>query len=218
MAQQINFFDPRYLRQKRAFSARALGQSVAVVAALLACASAVPSFDLLRTQRRVEQAARERGQLSAELARLEAESRRAPDPKLEAQARWLDAAIEARSQLVSRLNVEGSRENAGFTPYLEALARQKVRGVWLTSVRVDARSGALVLRGRALDPELLPAYLERIRRERHLQGQAFERLRMFAHDETESADAAGTRARKRRGTSRFVEFELGAAQAQKEAR
>ena len=51
-----------------------------------------------------------------------------------------------------------------------------MQGVWLTRVQFAEKEGEVALVGLATHPELVAAYLERLRKEEALRGQAFSRL------------------------------------------
>jgi len=157
MHQQINLYQPVFRREAKVFSARALGQILALALVLVVAGYALLQLqlgrhgatrDLLDSQfRRLD------GQMQAlgtgadadELAALEAHIR-------EREARLADGAAE----LAGLRDAVFSRRN-GFAPLLEALARHPQEGLWLTAIRV--RGGELTLDGVTLDPERLPRYL-----------------------------------------------------------
>jgi len=208
MAQQINLFDRRFLRQKREFSARLFGRTLAAVVLLLAVVTVAQSVDTLLTRRSLATIDDERETIRGELTRLQSRVRPEASPALQDEVRRLETAIVAHEQLAARLNSGEFGPTAGVSPYFAALARQTVEGVWLTRIRVDAPSGALMLSGRALKPDLLPVYLDRIAREDALRGRSFARIRLVAHDDSTDRNATRT---SRSAVQKYVEFELGAA-------
>jgi len=207
MAQQINLFDRRFLRQKREFSARLLGRTLTAVVLLLAVVTVAQSIDTTLTRRSIATVDGERETIRGELTRLQARVRPQASPALQDEARRLESAIAAHEQLAARLDSGEFGPTAGVSQYFTALARRTVEGVWLTRIRVDAPSGALMLSGRALKPDLLPVYLDRIAREDALRGRSFAQIRVVAHDG--STDRSTTRTG-RSAVQKYVEFELGA--------
>ena len=85
-----------------------------------------------------------------------------------------------------------------FRGHLSAFARQSFSGIWLTGLRVAAAGQDVVLEGRAVRPELVPNYLQRLNQEDVMQGHAFAELEIRR---PEAADKA-------QGQARFVEFRL----------
>jgi hypothetical protein len=62
-------------------------------------------------------------------------------------------------------------DTRGYAEYFRALARQNVDGLWLTGVSIAGAGLDLGVRGRALDPALVPGFLGRLRNERIMQGK-----------------------------------------------
>jgi hypothetical protein len=91
---------------------------------------------------------------------------------------------EAEAQLASLRKVSAVLDSGelgntrGYSEYFKALARQNVDGLWLTGVSVAAGGNDIGVRGRALDPALLPGYLGRLTREDTLRGKAFGSLQI----------------------------------------
>ena len=54
---------------------------------------------------------------------------------------------------------------------MSAFARQSINGLWITGLVLDNQQVAL--RGRALNPDLIPAYVTRLNKEPALQGRSF---------------------------------------------
>ena len=73
------------------------------------------------------------------------------------------------------ISTSGVSAGDGFGQYLSGLARQRVEGVWLTKVAVHASSGDMVLEGRALSAERVPAYLGQLRRDTVFAGRSRRR-------------------------------------------
>jgi hypothetical protein len=64
----------------------------------------------------------------------------------------------------------------GLSSYLEGFARQHLDGTWLTRVRVQAGGRVIGLDGRALLPDLVPAYIGRLSQEPAFAGTAFSNM------------------------------------------
>jgi hypothetical protein len=94
--------------------------------------------------------------------------------------------------------------------YFRALARQSVEGLWLTGVTVGGAGSEIGVRGRALDPALMPGYLTRLRNEPVLQGKAVGSMAIAqaAPLKTRGADGKDSEA-----PAPYVEFSLQSAPA-----
>ena len=61
--------------------------------------------------------------------------------------------------------------------YLRAFSRQSLDGLWLTAFTITG-AGELEISGRALRPDLVPAYIQRLNEEEVLAGRSFARFEM----------------------------------------
>ncbi len=153
-------------------------------------------------------------QLKEELERLKAPSaQEAPEvrAKLLAERRKkLESAYAERTQALEAMDKGVLGRTEGYSSVLRALARLSVDGVWLTRVRLSDERGEASIAGRATRPELVPPYLERLRREERLRGQDFSTLEITRPAPAQASAAPATQAR-------FVEFVLssGGVEAKK---
>jgi hypothetical protein len=147
-------------------------------------------------------------QLKEELERLRAYSaQEAPEvrAKLLAERRKkLESAYAERTQALEAMDKGVLGRTEGYSSVLRALARLSVDGVWLTRVRLSDERGEASIAGRATRPELVPPYLERLRREERLRGQDFSTLEITRPAPAQASAAPAAQAR-------FVEFVLSSA-------
>lgn len=199
MSQQINLFNPVFLKQKKVFSSLAMAQALGV---LLFGSLAMVAYGKHHVNKLDKEAQMVNAQLVQKRARqamVNAEfAPRQPSPALMAEI------AEAEAQLRSLQRVSGVLERgelgntAGFSEYYKALARQNMPGLWLTGVSV---AGAEIgIRGRAMEGSMVPGYINRLTREPVLQGKSFASLDI-AQGETKG-DGGKTVA------APFVEFRL----------
>lgn len=179
MSQQINLFNPIFLKQEKQFSALTMVQALGII---LVCAI------LLTVYTRYQRSSLEKEQQSTaaqlqlaqnQLAKVTAEyGPRQKDPMLASQLRR--AEIEVKSlQEISKVLGEGDFGNTkGYSPYLSAFARQITSGIWLTGLAIQGAGGEISIQGSALRPELVPAYLSRLKNEPVMQGASFAALEM----------------------------------------
>lgn len=142
---------------------------------------------------------------------------RVADPALAAESERLAAAVRQRSDvlhLAERLSEQGAGEVAEM---MRGFARQRMEGVWLTAFSIGP--GGFDIRGRLLDPSLLPGYIRRLNGEPAFRGRSFAALDMQGVG-AEQAPAAGAQtpaitpvAVKPVGPARYTEFALRATLA-----
>lgn len=87
----------------------------------------------------------------------------AQDEPLETQIETLANEIEEKASLVSLLsNQSGTR---GFSIYLEALARQFPKALWIRSIKIVPSNDQITITGRSTNAMLVPQFIENLRDE-----------------------------------------------------
>jgi hypothetical protein len=177
VSQQINLFNPVFLQQKKMFSARTMAASLLLLFLGMAALQAYGKMRLRDLQKQADAGAAQLAQKQKRLESVNAEfAPRQKNPAVEAEL------AEAQTQLASLREVSGVLERGelgntqGYAEYFRALARQHVDGLWLTSVSITGAGLDIGVRGRALDPQRVPGYLNRLTTEPILRGKAFGSL------------------------------------------
>jgi hypothetical protein len=206
VSQQLNLFNPLFLRQKKYFSSRTMVRGLAVVAVALAVLHVFQRIQLGGIERQLIDADRQFQEAQQQLTKFGAEARRGPSKALEDEVTRLESQFKAQQALLEGLDSGALGNTHGFSQYLAALARQTAPGVWLTGFSASGTEGPLAIRGRLMRPELLPPYIRSLNREEALRGHGFPELKLTAREEKSVQDNPGHGA-----TVRYIEFTLGAA-------
>ena len=181
MSQQINLFDARFRRQKRHFSAATLALALGAVFALSLAIQQLYAWQNRGLQAALAQTDSRVAQLREQVTRFAREfGAGGSSAALGDEITRTEAALRARRGLLSSVQ-SGAGDADGFSAYLAALARRTTQGVWLTGIDISAD---LVIRGRALDGELVPAYIRQLNREESFAGRSVSELRMSAKPES----------------------------------
>lgn len=196
MSQQINLYNPAFQKKERPFSVRTMSVSLGLLAAGLV---ALYGFAAVQT-RSAERAAAQLGeQLKAQREQLATLSKvpvRMPAKALEAELAKLEAEVKARQTTLQALGTGELGNTGGFSEFLAALGRQAIPGVWLTSVTIGESGNQLLVQGRALRAELMPAFLRALNKEPVMRGRRVTEMKLAAKsDDRKQA---------------FVEFSLAA--------
>jgi Tfp pilus assembly protein PilN len=204
VAQQINLFNPIFLRQKRYFSALAMVQAIGLIALGVVAMYAYQSSQNRKLERVAaetsKQLAERRGQLAA-FAKQTGDG--AASKALIAELDAAEARLVERRMLLDDVRTGVGGDAQGYSRHLAALARTNIPGVWLTGVEIGGKSSALLIRGRALDSALVPAYIAALNREEALAGRRVSELKVTAR--AEAPPAAGAIPA---GPARYLEFVL----------
>jgi len=212
MARQINLLNPAFRRQKRQFSAIAMAQGLALMAVAVVLLSIYLGHRVDRAAATLKAADASAAAQREQLVRLAGS--RSPQERsklVEAELGRALAQLESRQELLDTLRTEGLGSAAGFSPYLAALARQSMAGVWLTAVSIDGDGNQLALEGRVLHAGLVPAYLRALGQEEMMRGRQISSLKLTAREQpaaTPPAAAPAVQPQQADGPSRYVEFSL----------
>jgi len=210
MSQQINLYNPIFLKQEKHFSARTIGQALALIVAGL---GVFYVYALVQT-RAAEGAAREqREQVAAQreqFAKLGPKfSPEARSKELESEVARLEGEVKARQSVLAALGTGALGNTTGFSEFLAALGRQALPGVWLTGLSIGESGNDLQLSGRALRPEMIPAYLKALSGEAMMRGRRVTEMKLAAKTAAPPS-AQGETAKAAPGPRRFVEFTVSA--------
>jgi hypothetical protein len=192
MTQQINLFNPVFLKQKKYFSAITMLQALAL---LLVGILAFYGYTLGETQtlaRLSEDTGRQLKTQSEQAVRLTQEfSPQGRSKMLSDELARMTARLKLREDMLSVLRTGGLGNTDGFARYLSAFARQAMSGVWLTGFTIGGDESELLINGRVLQSDLVPAYIRALSREDVMRGRRVTELRLTAR---EVRDAPGTAA------------------------
>lgn len=200
MSQQINLFNPVFMKQRKYFSLLTMLQALGMI---VAGSLFFYGYALHQVNQLAEQAAESTKRYDAEqarLARLAAEfSPQHANQLLQGEVQQLEKVLAEQTVLVEALKSGVAGNTTGYSEYMRAFARQVAPGLWLTGFRVAGDAAHISLKGNVTSPELLPAYIQRLGKEKIMQGRNFSNLKM----QQPEADAAKGAAK-----PRYVRFEL----------
>lgn len=172
MRQQINLLQDELRERKPVLSAiqLVLASAAAIVVMVLVAfwmnhRLQAPRAELARLDAEIQA----RSAAIAQLAiRLEAHK---PDPALALEARRLEERLEHLRRITAITIAPGTGQR--LSAYLEGLGRQRPEGLWLTRIVVANGGTDIALGGSALEPGLLPVYLESLGTEQAFAGLTF---------------------------------------------
>jgi hypothetical protein len=187
MNQQINLYQPIFREERKLFSLKTVALALGLVAVSLVAmwalgAHNVGKMDLAVTQLKAQQAAQEE---MARAAGVLLDAQGSPNA-VQAEVQRLSGLLADRTNALNLLRGGAAGEPRGFAPRLQALARQHTEGVWLDELLLGGGPNGLVLRGRSVNPELVPKYLQLLTNEPELSGARFDAVvidRREHHDE-----------------------------------
>ena len=222
MSQQINLFNPIFLKQKKVFGARALVQALGVI---LLGVVGVTGFAGHRVGELTDQAERGKAALAARQTRLAAVNTQFAPRQRSATlgAELAQAQTEQASLRQVEMVLQGGAlgNTSGYAEYFRAFARQNVSGLWLTGLNIAGAGNAIGVQGRAMQPTMIPLYISRLTAEQVMRGKTFASLKIDRPAAAVAATAAApeaasapTAAVQPVALSPFVEFSLQSVAAE----
>jgi hypothetical protein len=206
MSQQINLFNDLFEQKKQRFTARTMAAAAGVLVLGLAGVGVAGGLQLSGLQREADAGAARLEQTRKRLDSVNAEFKpRQKDPRLDGELAEADAQLAALRR-VSDTIAHGELGNTqGYAEYFRALARQRVEGLWLTGVSIGGAGQEIGVRGRAMDPALVPGFLGRLRNEKIMQGTPVGSLQI---GEAAALKVAGKDGKESTVSAPYVEFSL----------
>lgn len=193
MSQQINLFNPIFLKQQKYFSALTMLQALGLLLLGALALVAYTNFQVKRLTSDLDQVRAYKKMTEANLR--EAQLRYSAEDKVKAlnnQIAQAERDLVATQKVAHTLETGDFGNTKGFSDSFLALARQSVSGLWLTQVSVTDGGNEMDIRGRALVAEKVPDYINRLKSEPSLKGKSFDALNMrVPHIERVVADKNG---------------------------
>lgn len=211
MSQQINLYNPLFLKKEKLFSARTMSQALGLVVLGLVGIYAYSAVQAREAERLAKeytaQVATQREQMVALGSRSSANVR---SKTLETEVARLESAVKVRQGLLDTLTTGQLGNSEGISRYFAAFGRQATPGVWLTGFAIGEGGNDLRVNGRVLHPDLVPVYLRALNREAVMRGRQITELKLSAKDAAPPAAAppAGSALAPRAEPVRFVDFSI----------
>ena len=179
MKQQVDLYQKRFRREEILLSAlMILRISVALLAGLMLiyglgrwnASIRADHLDSLRER------TAEEGRRVVELEETHPAARQ--DAVLEAEVQRLTGERDVKARLLRALSSQSLGNTTGFSREMAGLARQRVSGLWLREIRIRRGGRELALVGSALEPDLVPRFIQRLGHEAAFAGSGFQSLLM----------------------------------------
>lgn len=181
MSQQINLFNPVFLKRKKPLSALAMVQAMGLI--LLGCLG-LAAYLNFQVSVLKQQAARSTSLVAATQAQLIKVStelgQRQKSKVLEEEIVNTEDDLKSLQRVFELLKKGEFGNTKGFSEYLRAFSRQSPGGLWLTGLTITGAGHEIGLQGRVLQADLVPAFIGRLKQEPAMHGKSFSSLEMNA--------------------------------------
>lgn len=210
MSQQINLFNPIFLKQKKYFSAVAMAQALGVLLLGSMLLVGYASMQASALNLRLAGSANDLMVVQGQLAKVSADyGPRKKSKALEDEIQKAETDVKALQTVFDILKKGEFGNTSGYSEYLRAFSRQSFDGVWLTGLSIVGAGNEIVIQGRALKSESVPLYISRLKHEPVMQGKSFASLEMQVQvppqPDSPKKDAAGAKPKTAQG---YIAFSL----------
>lgn len=179
MNQQINLYLPEFRQKKDWLDLNNMVSLVGIMVIVLLLVTAVEYWQLSGLEKELMNRQQQRIELTEETERLqESFGVQSEDPQLRAQVNALESELQDKEVLMTFLDGRNIGSTAGFSEYLADLARFHLAGLRLTGINLSGGGNQVVINGEVLNAELVPLYLQNLRRGQSFAGKEFEMLRI----------------------------------------
>lgn len=179
MSQQINLYNALFEPRREWISFNIAATTVLALLGLFALGSIAANWREGNLVRQEQAAAQRLAHAKEEMTRLANQlGSRHKDPQLLADLERAQAGLKSRDEVVAVLQGGALGNTTGYSEYLRAFARQSIEGMWLTGFSIAGAGHHVVIEGRTLRADLVPDYLQRLNRERIIQGSTFAEMQM----------------------------------------
>lgn len=179
MKQQINLYQDVLIEKKVAI------QAVAMFKALIGCILILltVSFFLTWQQGKVDKDIKRLTlERAAVVVNLEVFKKQNPPRQknilLTQSLKQKQGELAGRKPLLAYLDNFNLGQTIGFSSVIKGFAQYPLKGVWLTGIRLNYKEQKVLLAGSAIQPDLIPAYLQHLGEKNVLKNQTFASLKI----------------------------------------
>ena len=210
MMRQINLFNPALLPKKHHFSSRTMLQAMLLIIVGTGLVLWYGNLRMGQLQKLVDTNTKHLANLQTQLDKVNAEfAPKQKDPTLANEIKKAEQQWQNLQELQTWLQATTLGNAEGYAKPMAALARQSVDGLWLTGFDFGDAGQEISLRGRTVQAQLIPSYVQKLANEASFQGKAFAGLEIKQVEwKKNSTDATAGPAQK----APYVEFVLHGAQ------
>jgi Tfp pilus assembly protein PilN len=171
--QQINLYTAEFRRGEQPLSARLIARASVGMLLVLLAVEAVAVWQLHRARGGLEHYQAEESVVSRRVQALKSSQGVDQRSGLEQQIEILRREVQRREELKMLVGGQNLGNASGFSPYMEAMARQASEDLSLTRIGLLNGGSYLELEGWTRKPEAVPFYLRKLRDEDSFQDVKF---------------------------------------------
>lgn len=208
MSQQINLFNPIFLKQKKYFSVYTMLQALGLIALGSAAFYGYAVFQVVQLSKQADEMSKRYAVEQQRLVNFSNDLALQRSGKMrEDELKQLEVQAKLQDEVLNLLKDGALGNTDGYSEYMRAFARQSINGLWLTGFDIVGDGSQMSLSGAVVSPQLVPSYIRRLGREKVMRGKTFSTLQM------QQPKSDGDRP-----VPRYVEFSLRTSEIAAEAK
>ena len=181
MSQQINLYNPVFLKQDKQFSARAMAQAMVLMICGLVLLFILANYRIADTRAQAKTVSAQLEVARNQIVKVVQQTKPVErNPNLEGDIRKMEARVAGNRAVLNFLQKGDFGSHVAYSEVLLALARKTMPGVWLTGVSLNDADNGIDMSGQVLQPVLLPAYIKSLSSETAFKGKSFSSVLMRA--------------------------------------
>ncbi len=161
MFQLVNLYQPVFKRQPKILSTTTLIIIIAVVVLFMSLLYHNANTTLQRLEHTVKNLESNFSQLDARHSSLRSNSHTSVEESIVNEMLAIEDLVDERREVLVSIDSLYNESYVNFGDTFESLAQIAIPGLWLTKIQLD-QDGSIEIRGGALDPKLVPRYLQLI--------------------------------------------------------
>ncbi len=184
MKQEINLFQPPPKKARKPLSLETLLLVVGLFCLGLMVYYGYIYKQILTLQEKLQQISTQQQALQQRLVSLDQTlPKKEKDFELEQKINQLSMRLEGNTQLIKVLQNQPPGNTKGFSKHLEGLARQQIKGLWLTQIHLQVVG--VTISGKTISPSLVPRFIAGLAKESAFQKIHFQEIILERTDETQ---------------------------------
>lgn len=179
MSQQINLFHGVSREEGARFSSQTVIRASAIVVVFVALLYVYISWQVGALRDEVKRSEQRHATLISQLDEARKKFKvRTKSQALDTKVGRLDKLVESRARVKEVLQQGAYSNTSGYSKYLLAVSRQHLPGIWITGIEVMGSGNDITLKGKSVEPELVPQFVQRLSNEPALAGVQFKVFRL----------------------------------------
>jgi Tfp pilus assembly protein PilN len=213
VSQQINLFNPIFLRQEKQFSAVAMAQGLGVISVAVLGFASFSTYQSVQVSKDAAVASAALKSTQEQLVKMVDKTKPAPvNKQIEEDIQKAESRLRASQQILGFVQNGEFKSSQSYSSFLRAFSNKAMPGVWLTGFSLSDGGNDIEITGRALQPGLVPAYIKSLKSESAFAGKSFGSM-LLRSPQTEAVQKATADVSKALPAVRYIDFSLNSSEA-----